>query len=141
MDLFKSKLMNRIAIWKTIGLFFWLIGFFVMPMVFTEADSMLKFALLFWYISIWWIIWLFGIMKKHPVLKFSMPFWLRWPFVWAWMNFVLALFMYDNLIWFMQNTFMEWFSPFWIVLEWLVFWLIVDYCATKCVWEGKKIVK
>mgnify|MGYP006939811604 CR=1 FL=1 len=141
MKLFKSKLANRLAIAKTIGFVFWLLGFFLMPVVFNETDLMLRFAFLAWYTTFWVIIWLFWIMKKHPVINMPTPFWFRWIFMWAWLNFVLALFMYDRLVLLIQGTTWEWMSPFWIILEWLVIWLIIDYFATKFGWEGKELLK
>lgn len=141
MDLFKNKVLNRITIWKSIGFVFWIIGFFVMPLVFTEAPLMLRFALFFWYTTLWAVIWIFGIWNNYPMFNITIPYWLRWAFIWAWMNFVLALFMYDILIGLMMWTFLEWFSPFWIVIEWLLFWFIVDLVATKYVWEGKELIK
>ena len=141
MNLFKSKLMNRIAIAKTVGLVFWLVWFFLMPIYVTDPSLMLRFWVLFWYITMWWIIWLFWIMKKHPVFKIKIPFWFRGPFIWGWMYFVLTLFIYDKISILTQNTYMEWYSPFWIILEWVVFWLICDYIATKLGWEWKKLLK
>ena len=141
MDIFKSKLLNRIAIWKTIGLVFWLAGFFIMPIFFTNADMLLRFALLFWYTTLWAIIWVFGVWVKYPSINIKIRYWFRWAFIWAWMNFVLVLFMHDKLTFLMQWTFMQWCSPFWIIIEWALFWFIVDTVATKYMWDGKKLVK
>ena len=141
MDIFKSKLLNRIAIWKSIGLVFWLSAFFIMPMFFTNADIFLRFALLFWYTTLWAIIWVFGVWVKYPGLGIWIRYWIRWAFIGAWMNFVLALFMYNELTLLMQGTFMEWCSPFLIILEWAIFWFIIDAVATKYMWDGKKLVK
>lgn len=140
MNLFKSGLANRIAIWKIIGIIFWWIAFLVLPFIFRDADLFLRIAIWLWYISLWWIVWFIGIMDKHPILNFSILFWFRWAFICAWMNFVLVLFMYDKLIILIQNSILVWFSPFWIILEWLIFWLIVDIIATKVAWEWKKIL-
>ncbi len=140
MKLFESRLLNRIAIWKTIGLIFWGSAFFLMPLVFTEADTLLRFGLLFWYITLWAIVWIFGVLDKHLVLNIPIPFWIRWAFIWGWMNFVLALFMYNKLNMLMLGTFLDWYSPFRIIAEWMLFWFIVDLIATKSIWEGKRLV-
>jgi hypothetical protein len=141
MNLFRSKLMNRIALWKTIGLIFWLIAFFIVPIILIEATTILRVALLFWYITLWAIIWVFGIWTKHPLCKLSIPYWFRWILIWAWMNFLLALFMYDHLALLMNITITEWWFPIWIVVKWAVFWLIVDLITTKYIWEGKELMK
>jgi len=135
MDLFKSRLMNRIAIGKSIGFIFWLVAFFLVPLFLTDAGLLLRFGLLFWYTTLWAIIWVFWVWVKHPVCNMSIPFWFRWILIGAWMNFVLALFMYSNLV-----ALMYWYSPFWIMLEWALFWLIVDYVGTKFIWEGKELL-
>ena len=141
MNLFKSKLMNRIALWKTIGFIFWLAAFILMPLFFTESSEMLKWALFLWYITLWAFVWVFGVWTKHPFFSFSIPYWFRWVWVWAWMNFLLALFIYNDLVLLMSTTSFAWWSPFWIVLEWAFFWLIVDFIATKYIWEGKELMK
>ncbi|QFR39346.1 hypothetical protein A9Q91_03875 [Candidatus Gracilibacteria bacterium 28_42_T64] len=141
MKLFKSKLANRLAIAKTIGFVFGLLGFFLMPVVFNETDLMLRFAFLAWYTTFGVIIGLFGIMKKHPVINMPTPFWFRGIFMGAWLNFVLALFMYDRLVLLIQGTTWEGMSPFWIILEGLVIGLIIDYFATKFGGEGKELLK
>jgi len=143
MNLFKKKwlslLAKRIMIAKWLGFIFWLIGFFALPIL-GETDLMFRFAILFWYTTIWWIIWVLWLIDKHPVFNMRVTYWCRWILIWAWMNFVLVLFMYNNLVTLMQWTYFEWFSPFCIVIEWLIIWLIIEYFATKYAWEGKKIL-
>ena len=141
MNLFKSKLMNRIALWKAIGLLIWGAGFFMIPVMFSNSDMFLRFGLLFWYVTLWATIWIYGVWTKYPFWNISVPFWFRWILIWGWMNFVLALFMYDNLSSLMVWSIIEWCSPFWIVLEWAIFWLIVDTITTKVVWEGSALIK
>lgn len=141
MKLFDSKLMNRLAVWKTIGFIIWLVAFISLPLVFNWTDYMLRFALLFWYTTFWVIIWVFWVWVQYPIFKIKISYWFRWAFMWAWLNFVLAMFMYDKLALLMQWTSFAWYSPFWIVLEWLILWVFIDYIATKCVWEGKELMK
>lgn len=141
MKLFESKFANRIAISKTVGIIFGWIWFFVIPKIFSNADLFLRFWVWFWYISLWWVIWLMWIMKKHPVLNLHMPFWFRWAFIWAWMNFVITLFIHDKLVFLMTWTFFDWYSPFWLVVEWIIFWVLTDFLATKYAWEWKTLIK
>jgi len=141
MKLFKSKLLNRIALWKLLGFIFWLWAFFIMPIFFTEATSMLSWAILLWYITMWSFIWLIGVFTEHPLCKKKIPSWIRWLYIWAWMNFVLALFMFDSLSLLMIDTAFEWLSPFRIIIEWWFFWMITDIIITKNIWEWKKLLK
>lgn len=140
MNLFKSKLMNRIALWKTIGFVFWLIAFFIIPIIFKDAELMLRFAVLFWYTALWASIGVYWIWTKYPFWEIKIPYWIRWTMIWAMMNFILVLFIYDKLAILIDWSIFEWFSPFWIIIEWAIFWLIVDSITTKKIWEGKKLV-
>jgi len=140
---FKSGLANRIATWKTWGFIVWLLGFILLSVYFDNVSLIFRLWILFWYTTMWWIIWLFGIIDSHPVFpKWKFPFWFRWIFLWAWMNFLLVLFTYDQLLVLSKPTsIFAWFSPYWIILEWAIIWLIIEYFATKSGWEGKKIIK
>lgn len=141
MELFNTKLIKRIGMWKMIGLIAWLIGYFTIPYIFSDVDQILKIALLLWYITLWAIVWVFWVWDSVPLFNIKMPFWLRWMWIWAWMNFVLALFIYNKLDVMMIWSIVESRSPFWIVAEWAIFWLIVDFITTKCTWEGKMLLK
>lgn len=137
----KSKLAQRIIIAKAVWVVFWGFAFFMIPNILKNADLMLRFWVWLWYISIWVFIWLFWFVKSHPVLWFPMPYWFRWIVLGWWMNFVLCLFAYNNLIIMMQDTLLKWYSPFRIVVEWMVFWLVTDYLATSIAWEWKELYK
>lgn len=137
----KSKLAQRIIVWKFIWAIFWWIAFFIIPNLLNNANLFLRFWVWLWYITLWVVIWLFWIMSNHPVLKFPMPFRVRWIVLWWWMNFVLALFVYNDLIIVMKGTIFEWYSPFRIIVEWMIFWLIADHFATKIAWEWKELLK
>lgn len=141
MKLFESPLVNRIAVWKLVGFVFWLLGFIMLPVVLNVTDLYLRFAILLWYTTLWAIIWVMWIMNKHPVFNISFPFWIRWAILWAWMNFVLVLFMYDKMVLLMQNTVFVNYSPFCLIIEWIIVWFVIDLIATKTVWDGKKLLK
>ena len=139
MELFKSKLANRVAMWKLIGFVIWLIGLFLLPSVFPETDMQFWVAVLFWYTTIWAFVWIMWVMDKHPL--FPMPWWVRWTLVWWWMNLLLVLFIHDYLVQIASQTCYAWYSPYWLVLEWIIIWALMDYILTRCYWEGKKLVK
>lgn len=137
----KSKLAQRIIIWKGVWVIFWWIVFFLIPNILKDADLFLRFGLWLWYITLWALIWLFWIMTNHLVLKFSMPFWFRWIILGWWMNFIFCLFTYNSLVSMMKNTFLSWYSPFLLIIQWMIFWLIADYLATKFAWEWINLIK
>jgi len=137
----ESKLIARIVIWKAIWLIFWLIAFLIIPSIFAQADLFLRFWVWLWYITLWALIWIFWVMNNYPFLNIPIPFWIRWIFLWWWMNFILCLFAYNNLTVMMQNSIFKWYSPFRIVVEWMIFWLLTDYIATKFAWDWDCTVK
>ena len=140
MNLFKSKLMNRIALGKTIGFLFWLIAFLVIPLIFKDASLMLRFAVLLWYTALWASIGVYWTWTKYPFWKIKIPYWIRGTAIWAMMNFILVLFIYENISTLMVWSIFDWFSPFWLILEWAIFWLIVDYITTTNIWEWKSLI-
>jgi hypothetical protein len=141
MKLFRNKLGERISIAKSIGFAFWLIAFFVIPYIFTEADMLLRVGVLFWYTTFGAIIWVFWVIDKHPIINIKMPFWFRWVFIWAWLNFVLVFFSYDLFVSILSTSDYAWMSPFWFVIEWAMVWLFIDWISTKYSGEGPKLLK
>ena len=138
------SLVTRIAIGKGIGLVVGLIGFILLPTFWAEADIMLRWGVLLWYITVGAFIGVFGVFTYHPVLKLPMPWWFRAPLIGAWMNFVLVFFAYDTfqamMISVMRVASGIWTSPFWFVLEGAIIGLIIGYFATRFGGEGKETV-
>ena len=137
----KPSLMTRIAVGKGIGLLIGLVGFLVLPLHFPEVSAYQRWGILLWYTTLGGLIGLFGVMDQHPVLKLPMRWWLRGPFVGAWMNFVLALFAYEAMASTLQATFGDHgalASPFWFVVQGAIIGLIIGYLATRFGGEGKE---
>ncbi len=142
MNLLSTKLARRMAIAKSLGFIVGLIGFLVSGYIFKEMSLMIRLGILFWYTTLWGIVWLFWFLNRHPAFQsWKFPCWFRWIFIWGWMNFVLALFAHDSMLVMMKWTFLEWWSPFWIILEWMFIWVIIEFFATKFGWEGKELLK
>ena len=133
------SLTTRIAIGKAIGFLIGLAGFVSFPWFMPEAGWLIRWGFLLWYTTLGAIIGMFGVFTWHPVLKLSMPWWIRDPFIGAWMNFVLTLFAYDMLTQAMEAIFGldgVLSSPFWFVAEGAVVGLIIGYVATCFGGEG-----
>ncbi|HCX87248.1 MAG TPA: hypothetical protein DG761_04430 [Gammaproteobacteria bacterium] len=136
----KPSLVTRIAVGKGIGLLFGLIGFIALPLIAPEVSRMFQWAILLWYTTVGAIIGVFGVFTWHPVLSLPMPWWFRAPMIGAWMNFVLVLFIYDDLQamvaqWALGETFS---SPFWLVAEGAIIGMIIGYLATRLGGEGPR---
>ena len=133
------SLTTRIAIGKAIGFLVGLAGFVLLPWFMPEAGWLIRWGFLLWYTTLGAIIGMFGVFTWHPVLKLPMPWWVRDPFIGAWMNFVLTFFAYDMLKQAMEAIFgldgvLN--SPFWFVAEGAVVGLIIGYFATRFGGEG-----
>lgn len=135
--------MTRIAIGKTIGLVIGLLAFFTIPQLVPEMSPLIRWGILFWYVTFGAIIGMFGVFTYHPILKLPFPWWIRATFVGAWLNFVLVFFAYEQLGQIMVATFgadgiLQ--SPFWAVAEGAVLGAIIGFFATKYGGEGKEAV-
>ena len=133
------SLTTRIAIGKAIGFLVGLAGFVFLPWFMPEAGWLIRWGILLWYTTLGAIIGMFGVFTWHPVLKLPMPWWIRDPFIGAWMNFVLTFFAYDMLKQAMEAVFGldgVLSSPFWFVAEGAVVGLIIGYVATRFGGEG-----
>ena len=139
----KPSLVTRIAIGKAVGLVIGLIGFFILPLFAPDAGWLLRWGVLLWYTTLGALIGVFGVFTYHPVLKLPMPWWVRAPFLGAWMNFVLTFFAYDTfrdmlVVMFGADSALT--SPFWFVLEGALVGLLIGYLATRFGGEGKATV-
>lgn len=137
------SLVTRIAIGKGIGFLFGLAGFIILPNIFPEADWQLRWGILLWYTTMGAVIGVFGVFTYHPILKLPFPWWIRAPFVGAWLNFVLTFFVYDTIKAMLVTMFGEagiFSSPFWLVAEGALVGLVIGYFATKFGGEGKETV-
>ena len=82
-----------------------------------ESGWLPRLGLLFWYVTMGGFIGITGVLDLHPVLNIQLPWWIRGPFVGAWMNFVLVFFAYDLMIEVIRGASGHLLSPFWFVLE------------------------
>jgi hypothetical protein len=142
--MFKNpSLITRIAIGKLVGFVFGLFGFISLPYFWPEAGMMFRWGILFWYTTLGAIIGVLGVVTWHPLLHLPMPWWFRAPLLGAWMNFMLTLFVYDEMAAIMLYTFGEnglMASPFWFVAEGAIVGVIIGCLATKYGGEGKDAV-
>lgn len=139
----KPSLVTRIAIGKTIGLAFGMIGFLMLPYILPDADPFMRWGFLLWYMTLGAIIAIFGVFTWHPVLQLPMPWWVRAPVIGAWMNFVLSLLIHDQLRQFSISLFGAdslFTSPFWFVAEGAVVGVAIGYAATRVGGEGPETV-
>ena len=139
----KPSLITRIALGKTIGLIFGIISFVLIPYFMPEVDSLFRWGILLWFITLGAFIGVFGVMTYHPVLKLPMPWWFRSSLIGGWMFFLIPFFSYDVLSEFMVSYFGEdsmFSSPFWITVDGMFAGLIIGYFVTRFGGEGAETV-
>ncbi|MDH4127084.1 MAG: hypothetical protein OEW64_15710 [Gammaproteobacteria bacterium] len=135
------SLVTRIAIGKGIGFLVGLAGFVFLPHFLPDADLLLRWGILLWYTTFGAVIAVFGVLTWHPILKLTLPWWLRAPLIGAWLNFVLVFFAYDNMAAMLVNLFGEGgvlSSPFWFAAEGAIVGFVIDYFATRFGGQGKE---
>ena len=139
--MFKNpSVVTRVGIGKAIGLAFGLLGLICFPYFMPEVGWLPRIGILLWHTTLGAIIGAFGVFTFHPVLKFPMPWWVRAPFLGAWMNFILTFFAYDVFQTYMIAVFgaegvLQ--SPFWFTAEGALIGLVIGYVTTRYGGEGK----
>lgn len=134
---------KRLTIGKTLGFLIGLLAFFVLWWM-SDASLMLRLWVLFWYTTFGIFIALVGIMDEHPALHFSMPFWFRGIVFGGWINFVLVLVAYPVIAQVFSQLIalgIPAFSPFLLVIEWMLIGLFIDFICSKYAGEGTRIVE
>jgi len=138
------SLITRIGIGKLVGFLFGLAAFIFLPCFLPDASDLLRWGLLLWYTTLGAIIGVFGVLTYHPILKLPFPWWVRAPFLGAWMNFVLVFFAYDAMQLMLISLFGEdgiLSSPFWFTAEGAIIGFIIGFFATRFGGEGKETVE
>lgn len=137
-DLFgKPSLVTRTMVGKGVGLLIGGVCYLSLPLPWPEAGPLLRWGVLLWHTTLGGLIGVFGVFNHHPVLQIPMPWWVRAPFMGAWMNFVLCFFAYDRLAEGMLAITGMPLSPFWIVAEGSLVGLLIGGCATWAGGEGR----
>jgi len=127
-------LIRRIGIGKAIGFLIGLAGFVLLPVLVPDSGWLLRWGLLFWYLTLGALVAMACIITQPPISEPPMPWWLVAPGLGAWMNFVLALFAYDAMAMVMVSVFGEngiLQSPFWFALEGALVGLLIGYAVTR----------
>lgn len=137
------SLVTRIAVGKLVGLIFGLAGFIFLPLFWPEADLMIRWGILLWYITLGAIVGIMGVITWNPVFRHPVPWWFRASLIGGWMNFVLTFFAYDVMKSMLASTFGAdglMTSPYWFVAEGAFIGLVIGYFATRFGGEGKEAV-
>ena len=99
---------TRIAVGKLVGFTIGIIALLALSKWMPYLGWAERLGFLFWYTTLGAVIGVFGVINYHPVLKLPLPWWVRAPFVGAWMNLVLTLLTADLIAEIMEFMFGTW---------------------------------
>ncbi len=138
----KPSLLTRLVVGKLTGLVIGLIAFFALPLIDADAGLALRFGFFFWYITVGALIGLVGVFDRHPLLPaFRFHWWLIGPAIGAWMNFMLTLFVHDEIRAMLAVFMSETASPYlWFSLDGAITGAIIAFFATRFGGQGPETV-
>lgn len=130
------SLLTRVAIGKSVGLCFGLIGFFMAPQFHPEIEMYTRVGILLWYPTMGAFVGLFGVMNWHPILQLPLPWWFRSILVGGWMNLCLVFFAHQEMAEVLIGLSGKELSPFWFVLPGGVAGAVMGYVCTRFGGDG-----
>ena len=137
------SLLTRIAIGKSVGFAFGIIGFFMLPFFWPDVGMHLRIGFLFWYATVGAVIAVFGVVTWHPILHLPLPWWFRSTLIGSWMNLLLILMAWREMQALVNAVFgpdSMLASPYWGVFEGAVVGLLIGWLCTRFGGEGKATV-
>ena len=104
---------------KIIGLCIGVALFFTLPQLAPELENSMLWGLLLWYPTLGGIVGISNLIKRYPWLDLPLPWWIRAPWLGAWMNFVVVLIAGDAMLGtsITVHLFDSLSSSFWFVLD------------------------
>lgn len=136
-------ILKRTAWAKSLGFGLSLIAFITIAITWNyQEHQMISWGILLWYPMVGAMIWLAGVMDKHPLL-WKMGIW-RGIMIWAFMNFLFVLLAADSVLPLLSNFWLDFTLVvlFWAaVLEWAIIWWAIDWFVTARFGEWKKLMK
>ena len=155
MRLFHKKthtITRRMFVAKTFGLLIGIAGYLLAPVYFgAYVSPYLQWGMLLWGLTFGTVIGLMGLITECPFWKhcpiYQWPAWrpiLRGGFVGAWLEFVIAILLYESLaemaMYLGWGSFVEGHILLLAAIEGFLLGAIIDFTATKIGGDGKKIL-
>jgi len=139
----KPSITLRIGYGKILGLLFGVIAYFSLSIFAPETNFAFRFGFLIWYLTLGAVIGVMGIFTNNPFFNLDILWWMRGSLTGAWLNFVLLIFIYDEIsgillsIFGTQNLFS---TPWWFVFKGALIGVVMDYILTQFAGEGSHTV-
>ena len=118
--------------------------FFLIPALGVDVSLEFRWGLLLFYTFFGVFVGFFGLLDKHPLLDFKMPFWFRGILMGVFMHLLLILLAYDQMNAFMAMDMVQsmgLISPYWALIDGAILGFLMDFVATKHAGEGNLPLK
>jgi len=133
---------GRIIIGKSIGFIVGIAVMLFLPMFNMPILSMFGFGTLLMFVFMGALTGFIGIIDRHPLLQFKMPWWVGGPLVGGAFILMFVLLTYDTLAPLMQSSLISWTglkSPFFAILDGMFIGGLMAFVETKLAGEGKNL--
>jgi len=137
------SLITRIGTGKLAGALLSIGGVLVFARMVPDVTPKFQIAIVLWYVTMGAFVGFFGVYTTYPILKLRLSWWIRGPWLGAWMNLVLVLFIYDQVSVYLTQAFgadSALNSPWWLVAEGAIMGLVLDFLCTKIGGDGGECV-
>jgi len=131
------SLVNRIIIGKTIGFVAGLLVFFLVPMLGANLELKFGLGLILFYTTLGVLTGFMGLMDRHPVFDFKMPWWLRGLAMGLGLHLMLILLAYDQILVMTHSlNILGITSPWWALADGAILGLVMAWAETKFAGDG-----
>lgn len=132
----KHSLKNRIFIGVCIGVVAWFCASIALVYLWLQLTIAYMIWLTLLYVFLWILLAFAGLYSHHPLFNFTLNRRLRGLFFWIMTHLMLLLLSIDTIQYISQSiNIWGMVSPYRVLLDGAILWLIMSYFETKIAWE------
>ncbi|MBU1292453.1 hypothetical protein KJ819_00100 [Patescibacteria group bacterium] len=138
----RHSVAGRVSIGISSGLVVGVLAIVSLPLFGFPLFSMFGFGTLLMFVFMGILIGFLGLFSRHPLLNFSMPWWVRGLMVGFMLTLMYILLSYGSLVVIMQSALVSWMgfsSPFWVLLDGMTLGVIISALETRFAGEGEEL--
>ena len=135
----KHSVAGRVATGKLVGFIVGGAVYFLLPLVTTANSAYFNFGVWLLFVLMGGMIGFIGIFKEHPVFGFKLTWCMRGGAVGFVFFLLLVLLAYGEVQSIVTSDWFSWTgftSPWWILIDGVVYGMIIGFIATKISGEG-----
>ena len=137
-----ASLVKGMKLAAFLGLLIGIFNFFMVQVSVDNVSIWLRWGFIFWYTTFGIMIAMAGIFVRHPIFKFPLKWYVRSALVGGGLNFTVTFFNYEHFSTYIAKSIISGFvsSPFWFVLDGIVWGLLIGWIVTKMAGDGTDAV-